>query len=320
MDELKINENLSPQECEMIKDYWALTEDGIFARKPKLIAQENNITSFQLQKFVVENSEYSISVRGCKRCNTPLRESVTSRSNYLVAKSKANRECKPCEKNRVEEEREFFRKQDERIKQSKLEAAQIQEAQDEMYKSEIQDIGCNYDAVLKFKNERNLSWEDLRTLIYILKYITKDQIYANLFDGDPYNKNIWNSVHRLEKKKLILVRRVPPPNKGVIDFVDPLRLHKSLIEEDFILNSTFDSILRNNHNSTLRFSLQKTENRLNSTQPDYSGTFTLKNEVFLKDEKYIYTGVVCTDGSISFNFEPFSEFLKRTGNGGIESE
>lgn len=323
MDDLKINEDLSPKEREMIKEYWALTEDGIFARIPKLIAQENNITLHELQKIVIKNSVYTISVRECKGCNAPLQETVTSRSNYKVAKSKSNRECEKCKQIRLEEEREFFRKQDERIEQCALKAAQIKEIEEENYKSEILDIGCNYEAVLNFRIERNLSWEDLKTLVYILKYRTKDQIYTNLFDGNSNNKVIWDSVKRLQYKNLIQVQR---ENQHVIDFIDPLNLYKTLIEEEFILNEVIKSrlnVLSNNkRNSILRFSLQKAETKFNNNQPDYRGTFSLKQEIVLQEGvKYIYGGWINDDGSIGLNFQPYNEYWsKRTNQGRFEDE
>jgi hypothetical protein len=62
--------------------------------------------------------------------------------------------------------------------------------------------------------------------------------------------------------------------------------------------------------TTLKFSLARNTNKTKPKQPEYSGTFMLKQDVVLKaGVKYLYGGWELTDGSINLQFKPVQEIF-----------
>jgi hypothetical protein len=330
MNELKINENVSQNDREIINTYWSFTEDGELAIKPTKLAQKHGISLYQLQQILKANSEFIVDAGYCKSCITPVQDVVTSHTAYRASRSlKMHRECMKCAQITYEKREEEHRLYLEKQEQIALENAKNREAENERIKEEIKEINCNYEAALNLKTEKGLSWEDLKTLLLILKYRTKDQIYNKVFCGNSYNRDIWDSVNSLEKKKLLKVIRAA--NKSVIEFQDFKNLHEMLIVE----KRSFFSNINNSEgfsatdyteatkspNTTLRFSLQRSENKTHDNQPDYRGTFTLKQDIVLQEGvKYIYGGWINNDGNISLNFQPSNEIIQRPKQSTFEDE
>lgn len=137
-------------------------------------------------------------------------------------------------------------------------------------------------------------------------------------------------VNRLEKKNLIKVHR---ENKSVIGFLDVQNLNDLLIADRRTFASkmnTYMGFMPNeskseesiSQNSTLRFSLVKSDTKGNNNRPDYGGTFTLKQEIILQEGvKYLYGGWIKDDGSIGLSFEPYDEYwAKRANQRGFDEE
>ncbi|MEH6306927.1 hypothetical protein RYH73_14840 [Olivibacter sp. CPCC 100613] len=62
--------------------------------------------------------------------------------------------------------------------------------------------------------------------------------------------------------------------------------------------------------TTLKFSLARNTNKTKPKQPEYSGTFVLKQDVVIKaGVKYLYGGWELTDGSINLQFKPVEEIF-----------
>lgn len=243
MDELKINENVSPTDVEIIKDYWELTADGSLARKPTKFAQKVGISLYNLHKLVRENSEFIIEIGYCKECSTPLKETVTSHTAFNAAKITKERECEKCAEITEQKRMEERKLRQERDRERTLELARIRDAQEENLKAEIKENDT----------------DDLSTVSSASRMTFSSKMNSSIKKS--------NDSIPVEKK---------------------------------------------NSSSILRFSLAKTDKRINSNQPHYGGTFTLKQDIVLKaDVQYIYGGWINNDNSISLIFQPNSEYIKR---------
>lgn len=262
---IKINDELTELQKEIIEKYWTLTNMK-FENKPNKLKQEYEITLHELNKLIKDYSVCEVRTGNCSECEVELIQRFTSQTGFkerLVCSVKTCKECK---------------------EKLDIEAYQIQE-----------------DYIIQTLNKGLIDrqWEilnqdELELLKNIVRINDRNTIIAKCLSGENYGD--WKVINKLEKLRLIYLEK---NGRHVREF----HFLEELASEIFFLEVKNEEF--NNVKNDFGFSLAKKINKQKPQQPDYSGFFILPTDIVLrKDVEYIYGGWIQTDGSINLKFTP----------------
>ncbi|MCL9804613.1 hypothetical protein NAT51_03710 [Flavobacterium amniphilum] len=280
---LNISEKIDAISKEILNKYW-LNENGEFIHKVNNLSKEYSLTSFKITELVKNHSTFFKS-KICERCRIEYFEKIETRG-----KLKGDfREilCENCKQ--IQKEQSIKIINDEKQNQ----------------------ISNRLNIFNKSFNEKN--WEKLNRNefeIYekIIANKTLKNIKQNIFKNDFYCQSTWSVFNKLERLNLIIIER--HHNKTVLNICFDERV-ENVIAKNYKMEAK----------DSLSFSLAKKLNKTKQNQPDYSGTFILKNDIVLKaGVKYLYGGWSQTDDSINLKFTPLESIPENPIQSEIESE
>lgn len=267
----------------LLEDYWHI-ENGKFSNRAKDISMKYGLTQASMTKLVRENSYCDILLENCIDCGVDRKFQIYSQSAFNFPHYENSGRCDDCTK---------------KFKKKKIEEEEWRIAQERSLKM---------SNAINQKIWLTLSEFEFEILKKIIVSYDTNGAFSYVFDGNIRNKFIWKAVNKIEKLGLIKVERT---NGG-----------KSL---EFQCDPRLKNEIRGNFEKKavtyLSFSLSRKTNKITSRQPDYSGTFTLKNDVLLKaGEKYLYGGWIQTDDSINLKFTPIKDITPGAEQTEIENE
>jgi len=166
----------------------------------------------------------------------------------------------------------------------------------------------NFDEVTNDPILKTLTESEYQTLKLIVTHQIKSKIYSTAFQGDPYNKNVWKIVNKLERLNLIHVGR--NINGGVISFdFDPTLIYE------------LDNYKNLNKQSNKNSFLTTKNSRFEEIKYHDIGTFPLNDCLnLIPGEVYLYGGSIVENGSIYLKFTPVDKIDKAPSQTTIENE
>ncbi len=278
---LKYNINISKDTTklkrEIIKKYWAL-ENMEFKNKPSILKKEYNISQYELNNIIKNNSTCEINKNECIECGIELIYNVTSQTQFREKANSTIIHCEEC--------------QEKHNKQLKKE----RELNQTIY------INQNLQKALAHRLWEKLTINEFSVLKSIIKIKDRNIIFKELFSQNY--QGTWTIVNKLERIGLISVLR---SEKSVIGFDFLTELENKILNFD----EKIETVLKPKNN--LSFSLARKTNKSKENQPDYSGVFVLPVDIVLKKGiDYIYGGWIQSDGSINLKFTPKEELYNVT--------
>jgi len=292
MEEYKIHlePDLNDDYTIILQDYWKIASNE-FINRPKQICDNYNITIGELNKIIKDFSYCKIIHGYCSDCGVVIEDKVYSQTSFREKiRRKVHERCNACETT-------FFKN---------LDAERNQHQEDE--KKQLEEQFCR---AVHEKRWTELSAEELEILKGIVRLKSKSLIYKEIFNGNPFDKSVWQKIGNIEKKGLVSIKR--SESRSVIEFSFPMQLDQLLLinNKEFI-NAEIDS---------LSFSLTKNINKTQIKQPDYSGTLIFKRPVRLDpDVKYLYCGWINFDGSINLKIQALNNIFQNVEQGNIDTE
>jgi len=267
----------------VLEEYWHI-ENGKFSNRAKDITIKYGLTQASMTKLVRENSYCDILLDNCIDCGINRKVHIYSQSAFNSPDYEISGRCNDCS---------------EKFKKKKIEDEKLRIARE---------ISFKMSNAINQKKWLSLSEYELDVLMKIIECNDKSEVFSYVFNGNIRDRSIWKIVNKIEDLGLINVERT---NGGtIIEFQSDSRL-KNEISGSFEKKTL----------SYLSFSLAKKANKNKPRQPDYSGTFTLKNDVILKaGEKYLYGGWIQTDESINLKFTPLKDIDPGAEQTEIENE
>lgn len=267
----------------LLEDYWHI-DNGKFSNRAKDILVKYGLTQATMNKLVKENSYCDILLEKCIDCGIDRKVQIYSQSAFNSPDYEISGRCGDCTE-------KFKRKRDK----------------EEMWRI-AREKSLKMSNAINQKIWLTLSEFELEILKKIIVSYDTNEAFSYVFDGNIRNKFIWRAVNKIEKLGLINVERT---NGGKsLEFQYDPRL-KNEIKGNFEKKTV----------TYLSFSLSKKTNKITSRQPNYSGTFTLRNDILLKaGEKYLYGGWIQTDESINLKFTPLKDIDPGADQTEIENE
>ena len=284
---VNISDEIDAISKEILKNYW-LNENEEFRYKIVDLCQKYNLTNFKITELVKNYSSF-LKSKTCNICRNDFFEKIETRGK--LKGSFWNIECEYCKKAK---------------KQQNIQKTQkINLENENILKSRL---------LLFNKSFSEKKWEILNENefeIYqkIIDNKTLKNIKQNIFKNDFFCQSTWTVFNKLEKLNLIIVER--NSNKTVLN----------VYFDERVENIFFKNYKKIDNNDTLSFSLAKKQDKSKQSQPDYSGTFILKNDIILKaGMKYLYGGWLQTDESINLKFTPLENIRENVIQSDIVNE
>jgi len=276
-----ISEELDEATKNLLEEYWHIENDK-FSNRAKDILVKYCLTKGSLIKILRENSYCDKIVGKCVGCGVEIKVRGYSQGAFDYVHSRSNRICEDCDK-------KFERK---RIEEKKLRDEESKlKIEDEKLKAE-NEKRLNFEKVFSDKRWFELMEYERDILLKIIENRTKEKIYKNVFNGDPYNRSIWEVVNRIVKLGLLKIQRTG--SGSIIKF-----------EFDEKLETEIKSFKGIKELPYFQQHLKKTSQKPTQNYPDYTGIFTLENDfLFQKLLKYEYSGWIKFDDSINLKLSP----------------
>ncbi|MCL9806796.1 hypothetical protein NAT51_14775 [Flavobacterium amniphilum] len=289
---LNISEDIDAISREILDKYW-LNENGEFIHKVNNLSKEYNLTSFKITELAKNHSSYFKS-KICERCRIEYFEKIETRGK--LKGDFWNVLCENCEQIQKEEQKKI---NDEK-------------------QNQINNRLSIFNKSFYEKNWEKLNQNEFEIYEKIIANKTLKNIKQNIFKNDFYCQSTWSVFNKLEQLNLIIIER--DSYKTVLNIYFDER-----VENIISRNNRIENIIPRNSTieikDTLSFSLSKKLNKTKQNQPDYSGTFILKNDVVLKaGVKYLYGGWSQTDDSINLKFTPLGSIPYKPIQSEIENE
>lgn len=270
---------------QIIDDYWG-NEKGKFGITAKNLLLKYGFTVTELGVIIKDNSSYETFYPECVDCKVQSSKIAYLRKNIPFILFTPGYRCNACLNNYNIEKEELKRQQFQNEMKLKLEKG------------------------IDGKKWTYLSSIELETLQQIVKYKDKNEIIKIAFNKNFYDKSVWKIVNRLENLWLVIVERTY--RNAVICFHFDDRLENLISQDNPGISTT---------NDVFSFSLCKKSVITKAEDPEFSGTFILPEDIFLKKGiKYIYAGWRNSDGSISFKFTPVNKINKKPIQGSIDDD
>lgn len=200
-----LNESTDKRLTKIIKEYWQI-ENGKFENSPKSLTIKYGIDFFHLSLLVRENSSCEIIYGYCKKCSSKLSVVVYSQTKFNEKKGLLKEPiCESC----LNELRKYQKEQKRLILQ---------------LKDKI--ISETFHKAIEEERWYELTKEEFRILILLEHFKEKRLIIDWVFNGNFYDKAVWNLVKVLELKGLVNVER--EVNNHVIAFHFPETLSEKI--------------------------------------------------------------------------------------------
>ena len=179
----------------ILDEYWKLS-GGEFLYTPKLIYEKYNISVKELNRL---NKEYSdcFVTHGICNCKSEIKTKVYSQTafNYETSERCIRERCKKCQEDyNIRRPAELAREQEKQWEQKVME----------------------------------MPPDELEILKSIVKLKDKMLIYAEVFNGNPYDSSIWRKVENIERTGLLIIGRTF--DKRVVKFHFPEHLEYLLFK------------------------------------------------------------------------------------------
>lgn len=286
--------HIEPQVDETIKhiieDYWQI-ENGEFVNTVVSLTKKHALKDYQITKLIKGNS-HCIVCEKCFKCDDYIDRQIETRGRFNIYRYPPLL----CQKCKEESGRIEFQKMQQFLRQNQIEEDKLEKEKKDKFSKAISS-----------KKWLDLNKFELETLGKIIKNKDLDSIKKNVFNGDFFDKYIWNAVNRLERTGLIHIVRGSAKKVLAFEFDQTLEKYIALPTQTDVADYLSFSLAVNSFKTAIK-------------QPHYSGTFTLPSDVILKaNEKYLYGGWVQTDGSINLKFTPIKD-IKKTEQTTIENE
>lgn len=265
---VKISENCTEKEIEIIKQYWEL-EEMKFVNMPKQIIQKFELSQSELSKLIASCSKLSFYVP-CNNCNSYENHKAKSKTQFIdLIKKTGTRsfslfKCNHCTQ--------------QELKKLNLEKANKQKELIQKFENAIND-----------KNWRNLTKFERGILVDCLsmnfKELTKN--YGNKLGQSQFILLV-RALENIENQNLLFLIRDPRTNY-IIDFQKSKRL--SDYSEDISIQEEIkeSSVEVDSETNELKFKLLINKNQHHPDSPLYAGTVIFKERVVIEPGvEYIY--------------------------------
>jgi hypothetical protein len=257
-------------------DYWEITDSLHYHYKVRELSNKYKVYPNGISQIVQSNS---VLIVHCGNCEKKVGE-YKKRSDFeLNVHQEANEIlCEDC-----------------RLDYQKLKIAEINEAK-----------WAAMDIAARTEKYKNLNQSELETLVEIVESKTKNETVKKVFKGadmnGEYGQIIWKRINLLEKMDLIWVEREFGGSK-IKNYHVNGNLRRKLKDEYSYL---FAPKKGKERYQFKKFQFTMIENfRKKEQHPDYSGFFTVKEEIVLETNKeYQYGGWKNDDGTIFIRIEP----------------
>ncbi|SDS99942.1 hypothetical protein SAMN05192545_2536 [Maribacter dokdonensis] len=259
-----IKNNPGNETISLINSYWSYNK-GEFINKPKLLANEKNISLYDLILTIKEYSHVDLECN-CGSCNETLKQEVTSQTQFISILKNLSL-CKECIAKRKLKEEEEKRKLIE-IRRKEHELAEIKYRQQTAFNSAIE----------RYKETR-IHEDEARFMIHFINTC------PNRISLSYYNENYLN-FYKLKLLELIHIEENFADEYAVISYPEEL---KDLLVREINKNSLGTKPTIANTWSRLSFLLEKNKTYRNIHTPRFSGTLLIKEDVYLeKGTKCLY--------------------------------
>ncbi len=281
--EISIFEDIATDNFETVNKYWEI-EDGNFKNKPSGICLTYDLSQYQLNEIVVNNSVCIIYFGYCYDCEKEIRREVTSQTGFKSEMKSTHQRCKRCEK---EYQRKIWKEWEESL-----------ELQEKVKKERVTNLE-NFDELNK------LSDVEKKTLREIVKLKERNLIFSKVFKFDY--EGTWSIVNKLEKRFLLYVER---NNDGrVVDFHFDSDLEQFFSDDVSDVNQNVNDI---SFLDSYTFNIPLVQSDFQTAKsPKYSKGFKLPVDVvFEKNTEYLVGCWTLTDGSLNITFTPKNKIFR----------